>query len=152
MKKTILWFVICCCWVGNLQAQTSQNMGWIWGPSVGWQYQSGNFLKVSGWGLFAPNESQYMKINAGANFTWMQSKTTAIPEIGFTYYLNNSIVFPFVQVEVTPYTLTPKVGISALSIVDIGVGYGADIQTKNNFKPLKGLTASVTLNIPLNFY
>ncbi|TYR37224.1 hypothetical protein FXV77_04180 [Sphingobacterium phlebotomi] len=150
--KIGIWLIICCYSIGSLQAQKPQKLGWIWGPSLGWQYQSGNFLKASGWGLFAPNDHQYMKINAGANFTWMQSKTTVIPEIGFTYYLSNNLVFPFVQAEVTPYTLTPKVGISILSIVDLGIGYGFDMQTKQDFKPLKGLTGSVTLNIPLNFY
>lgn len=152
MKKIIVWLIVCCCSVGNLRAQNPQKMGWIWGPSIGWQYQSGNFLKASGWGLFAPNDHQYMKINAGANFAWMQSKTTVIPELGFTYYLSNSLVFPFLQAEVTPYTLTPKVGISILSLVDLGIGYGFDMNIKEDFKPLKGLTGSVTLNIPLNFY
>ncbi|WP_240904821.1 hypothetical protein [Sphingobacterium sp. SGR-19] len=152
MKKLGIWLIICCCSIGSIQAQYSQKLGWIWGPSVGWQYQSGNFLKVSGWGLFAPNDHQYVKINAGADFTWMQNKTTVIPEVGFTYYLSNRIVFPFVQAEVTPYTLTPKAGISILSILDLGVGYGFDINTKKDFKPIKGLTGSVTLNIPLNFY
>ncbi|PRD53709.1 hypothetical protein [Sphingobacterium gobiense] len=152
MKKLGILLIICCCSTGGLKAQKVQKLGWIWGPSVGWQYQSGNFLKASGWGLFAPNEHQYIKINAGANFTWMKSKTTVVPELGFTYYLSNRLVFPFVQAEVTPYTLTPKVGISMLSIVDLGIGYGFDMKTKEDFKPLKGLTGSVTLNIPLNFY
>lgn len=152
MKKVVMWAIICYCYLGNVQAQSPKKMGWIWGPSVGWQYQHGNFLKASGWGLFAPNDDQYMKINAGANFTWMQGKTTVIPEIGFTYYMSNRLLFPFIQAEVTPYTLTPKIGISILSVVDFGLGYGFDIKTKENFKPLKGITGSVTLNVPLNFY
>lgn len=152
MRNIGIWLIICCCSIGSSQAQNPQKLGWIWGPSIGWQYQSGNFLKASGWGLFAPNDHQCMKINAGANFTWMQSKTTVIPEVGFTYYLSNSLVLPFVQAEVTPYTLTPKVGISILSIVDLGIGYGLDMKTKEDFKPMKGLTGTVTLNIPLNFY
>lgn len=152
MKKIAVWVIICCCYAGNLRAQSQNKMGWIWGPSIGWQYQNGNFLKASGWGLFAPNEYQYMKINAGANFTWMQGKTTVIPEVGFTYYLRNSMLFPFVQAEVTPHTLTPKVGVGILSIVDLGIGYGFDINTKTKFKPLNGITGSLTLNIPLNFY
>ncbi len=152
MKKLGIWLIICCCSIGSIQAQNLQKLGWIWGPSVGWQYQSGNFLKASGWGLFAPNDHQYIKMNVGANFTWMQDKTTVIPELGFTYYLSNSLVFPFVQAEVTPYTLTPKVGMSILSVLDLGVGYGFEMNAKKDFKPLKGWTGSVTLNIPLNFY
>lgn len=152
MKKIGIWLIIWCCSVGSSQAQKREKLGWIWGPSLGWQYQRGNFLKASGWGLFAPNNHQYIKINAGANFTWMQSRTTVVPELGFTYYLSNSLVFPFLQAEITPYTFTPKAGVSVLSIVDLGIGYGFDIKNKEDFKPLKGLTGSVTLNIPLNFY
>lgn len=125
---------------------------WIWGPSIGYQYQAGNWMKVSGWGLFSPNETQFMKIDAGANFAWMQGKTVVVPEVGFTYYLNDFIVLPFVKAELTPYTLTPKVGVSILSILDIGLGYGFDYQTKNNFKPIDGIAVSVGLNIPLNFH
>lgn len=152
MKKVVIWAIICCCYLENAQAQKQPEMGWIWGASIGWQYQRGNFLKTSGWGLFAPADNQYMKVNAGANFTWMKGKTTVIPEIGVTYYMSNRLFFPFVQAEVTPYTLTPKVGMSLLSVLDVGLGYGFDIKTKENFKSLKGITGSVTLNIPFNFY
>lgn len=152
MKKVVIWAFMSCCYLKNAQAQNIKKMGWIWGPSIGWQYQHGNFLKTSGWALFAPNDDQYIKMNAGANFTWMQGKTTIIPEIGFTYYVSNRLLFPFVQAEATPYTLTPKIGVSIFSLVDVGLGYGFNIKTKESFKPLKGITGSVTLNIPLNFY
>ncbi|QBQ40407.1 hypothetical protein E2P86_04265 [Sphingobacterium psychroaquaticum] len=130
----------------------SSGSSWIWGPSVGYQYQRGSFVKISGWGLFAPNLSQYMKIDAGANFTWMGSGTTVIPELGFTYYLSNRGIWPFIKAEATPYTLTPKVGISLLSFVDIGLGYGIDINQKSGFKKLDGFTGSINFNLPLNFF
>lgn len=125
---------------------------WIFGPSVGYQYQSGSFLKASAWGLFAPNESQYMKIDAGADITWMEGKTTVIPEVGFTYYVNDFILLPFVKTELTPYTVTPKVGLSLFSLIDLGVGYGFDFNTKKNFKEIKGVNLSLGVNIPLNFH
>ncbi|KAF5275483.1 hypothetical protein FQR65_LT16657 [Abscondita terminalis] len=115
MKKIFLLFAVFA--VILLPAKGQQELSaskggssWIWGPSVGYQYQKGNFLKVSGWGLFAPNDNQYMKIDAGANFTWMMDKTTVIPELGFTYYLSDKGVWPFLKGEITPYTVTPKAG------------------------------------------
>ncbi|MGJ1316708.1 hypothetical protein ACR78R_29400, partial [Sphingobacterium multivorum] len=60
--------------------------------------------------------------------------------------------FPFVKAELTPYTITPKVGASLFSIVDLGIGYGFDYNTKKNFKPIDGITVSVGVNIPLNFH
>ena len=153
--RTLSLFIILSLVVSFSMAQEQpwkQHNKWIWGPSVGYQYQSGNFLKVSGWGLFAPNDFQYMKIDAGANFSWMEGKTTVIPELGFTYYLNDFVLFPFVKAELTPYTITPKIGASLFSIVDLGVGYGFDYNTKKNFKPIDGITVSVGVNIPLNFH
>ncbi|WP_437919493.1 hypothetical protein [Sphingobacterium sp. LRF_L2] len=151
MKKLILLLFFSCS-LGIGFAQTAPGKTWIWGPSVGWQYQRGNFLKFSGWGLFAPNDKQYMKIDAGANLSWMREQTTVIPELGFTYYLSDRLLFPFLKAEITPYTVTPKIGIGVFSIIDFGLGYGFAMQTKSNFKPLEGFTASINLNIPLNFH
>ncbi|MGJ1263073.1 hypothetical protein [Sphingobacterium spiritivorum] len=130
-----------------LQAQKNK---WIWGPSVGYQYQSGNFLKVSGWNLFALNSKEYIKADAGADFTWMMDKTTVIPELGFTYYRGKDVVWSALKAEVTPYTFTPKIGIGLICLVDIAVGYGFDLRTKSQFKPVRGFTTSVNFNIPFN--
>ncbi|MGX1642011.1 hypothetical protein [Sphingobacterium sp. NPDC055431] len=115
---------------GFSQEKSRKADGWIFGPSIGYQYQSGNFLKASAWGLFAPNQSQYIKFDAGANFTWMMDQSTVIPEFGVTYYLNNVAVWPFIKGEITPYTATAKAGISVFSILELSAGYGFDINTK----------------------
>lgn len=138
--------------VGFSQEKSRKADGWIFGPSIGYQYQSGNFLKASAWGLFAPNQSQYIKFDAGANFTWMMDQSTVIPEFGVTYYLNNVAVWPFIKGEITPYTATAKAGISVFSILELSAGYGFDINTKENFKPIDGFTFGVGLNIPLKFH
>ncbi|MVZ64045.1 hypothetical protein [Sphingobacterium humi] len=138
--------------VGQAHAQRNQNNGWIFGPSLGYQYQSGSFLKASGWGLFATNPSQFLKIDAGANFTWMMDKTTVIPELGLTYYLNNVAIWPFIKGEITPYTATAKAGVGLFNLLEFAAGYGFDINTKKDFKPIDGFTFSVGVNIPLKFH
>jgi len=57
-----------------------------------------------------------------------------------------------VKAEITPYTFTPKVGISLMSILDIGLGYGININEKSNFKKIDGFTGSLSINVPLNFF
>ncbi len=151
MDKRIVLITGIMLWIGTLFAQEPKATNWIWGPSIGWKYQSGNFLTLSGWGLFAPNDHQYLKIDAGANFTWMRQQTTIIPELGLTYYLSDKLIFPFIGSEVTPYTVTPKVGIGVFSLIDLGVGYGLKLQSKDDFKAIQGLSASIKFNIPLNF-
>jgi len=138
--------------IGIAQEKDKKANGWIFGPSVGYQYQNGSFLKASAWGLFAPNQSQYIKFDAGANFTWMLDQTTVIPEFGVTYYLNNVAVWPFIKGEITPYTATAKAGISIFSLLELSAGYGFDINTKKDFKPIDGFTFGVGVNIPLKFH
>ncbi len=134
------------------QINKSSNSGWIWGPSIGYQYQNGSFLKASAWGLFAVNESQFMKIDAGANFSWMLNQSTVIPELGLTYYLNNVAVWPFLKAEITPYTATGKVGIGLFNLLEFSAGYGHSLKIKEGFKPIDGFTGAVTINIPLKFH
>ncbi|MEJ5056403.1 hypothetical protein [Sphingobacterium sp. MYb382] len=156
MKK--LFITIVCLGMGlgafaqESTVEPQKGSSWIWGPSIGYQYQKGSFVKASGWGLFAPNDHQYVKIDAGANFTWMKKGTTVIPEVGVTYYLSNAGIWPFVKAEITPYTVTPKVGISLMSMLDIGLGYGININEKSNFKKIDGFTGSININLPLNFF
>ncbi|WP_235891169.1 hypothetical protein [Sphingobacterium lumbrici] len=103
MKKIVVFCCVLLCYAVSLKGQ--ERVGgnsWIWGPSIGYQYQRGNVLKLSGWGLFAPNEYQYIKIDGGANFTWMMDRTTIVPELGLTYYLSDRGVWPFVKGEITP--------------------------------------------------
>ncbi len=154
MRKTliILGLSLMMLNMGFSQEKGPKADGWIFGPSIGYQFQSGNFLKASAWGLFAPNQSQYIKLDAGANFTWMMDQSTVIPEFGVTYYLNNVAVWPFIKGEITPYTATAKAGVSVFSILELSAGYGFDINTKENFKPIDGFTFGVGLNIPLKFH
>ncbi|TYP90273.1 hypothetical protein BC792_12455 [Sphingobacterium allocomposti] len=151
--KRVLLAIGCIVWsVGFCSAQRTGGNNWIWGPSVGWQYQNGNFIKLSGWGLFAPNEKQYIKFDAGANFTRMGGQTVVFPEVGVTYYLSDRLLFPFIKAEINPYTITPKVGVGLLSVVDFAVGYGFDLRTKEGLRPFHGITGSISINVPLNFH
>ncbi|MVZ65922.1 hypothetical protein GQF61_08635 [Sphingobacterium sp. DK4209] len=152
MRRAIYLFIVGLLFTSQASAQKQRATGWIFGPSVGYQYQSGSFLKASGWGLFALNQSQYLKFDGGANFTWMMDKTTVIPEFGMTYYLNNVAVWPFLKGEITPYTATAKAGIGVFNLLEFAAGYGFDINTKKDFKPIDGFTFSVGVNIPLKFH
>lgn len=141
--------------VGISQAQsfssTSSGNKWVFGPTVSYQYQSRNFAKVSLWGLTDLNYADYLKVDAAANFTWQGGETHVIPELGLTYYLNTVAVWPFVKAEVTPYTVTPKVGVGLFNLMELGVGYGWSLQEKNNLGKIKGFNFSVGFSLPLSY-
>ena len=128
----------------------SQN---LFGVSGSYSNQSGNFAKVGVFYTFGlENISFATKIDANANMAYMRDNFRVIPEIGVTSYFGagTSYFFPFVESEFTPYTITPKVGLTFMTLIDFGIGYGFSINEKNNFKPIKGFQFSAGANIPFD--
>lgn len=125
---------------------------WIWGPSLGYQYQKANFLKASFWGLTDLGYANYLRIDGGTNLSWKNRKTHVVPELGLTYYLGAKGAWPFVKGEITPYTITPKVGVGVFNLMEFGVGYGFDLKAKEDLGAVKGLSFSVGLSLPLNYH
>src|SRR5690606_37599419 len=124
------------------------------GPSVAYQSQAGNVLKVGGYYLqpLAGN-AVGIKLEANAQFAYFRKQFLVIPEGSFTFYPTfDNLIVPFTEAELTPYTLTPKIGLSVGTIVEFGFGYGFDMKTKENLKPIKGFTFSLGINIPLNAF
>lgn len=151
MKNAVLLFVLLQ-FFGLAQAQEGQQHNrWIWGPSLGYQYQKSNFLKASFWGLTDLGYANYLRIDAGADLTWKNKKTYVIPELGLTYYLGAKGLWPFAKAEVTPYTITPKIGLGVFNLFEVGVGYGFDLQAKEGVGVIMGLNFSAGFSLPLNF-
>ena len=126
----------------------------LWGPTLSNSNQSGNFGKAGLFFLFGLGDNMVdFKLDSNANMGYMRDNFHVIPEVGITGYVAASqlmYIFPFVESEFTPYTITPKAGISLASFVDFGFGYGFKINKKDSFKPIKGFQFSIGVNIPLN--
>lgn len=122
------------------------------GPTVSYQSQAGNLLKVGGYYLQPlAGDSFGLKLEANAQFAYFREQFRVIPEGSFTFYPTfNNLILPFVEGELTPYTVTPKIGLSFATMIELGIGYGFDIETKQGLKPIKGFTFSLGLNFPLN--
>lgn len=148
--KTFLFFITLIGTLDTVGAQEKHNR-WIWGPSLGYQYQKSNFLKASFWGLKDLGYANYLRIDAGADITWKNKKTYVIPELGVTYYLGAKGLWPFAKAEVTLYTITPKIGLGVFNLFEVGVGYGFDLQAKEGLGVIKGLNFSAGFSLPLNF-
>ncbi|WP_413531676.1 hypothetical protein [Empedobacter brevis] len=137
-------------------AQSRQQKGqeFLYGPTIGYSNQAGNFGKIGFFGELSIGDLNLLKLDFNGNFTGMQGTTSIIPEVGLTFYK-----FParlggiglFAETEFTPYTFTPKGGISLFTFFDIGFGYGIELKQKTNFKTIDGFQFSIGLNLPLNF-
>ena len=125
----------------------------LYGPTISYQTQSGNMGKIGGYYMHYFEKSNLgVKLDATANFAYFRNQFLVIPEAGLTVYPNADVLIePFIEAEINPYTTTPKVGFSVATILDFSFGYGFDLKTKQDLKPLQGFTFSVGINIPLNF-
>lgn len=121
------------------------------GPTLSYQFQKGNIVKTGAYFAFSFLGENILRADATANFTWTQKKFAVIPEAAITYYPQTFVLPPFVRTEVTPYTVTPKIGVSLATLLDIDFGYGFSIHDKVDYRPMKGFAASLRFSIPLNY-
>ena len=133
------------CNTAQLQAQEH-----FIGPSVSYQYQKGSILKTGIYYASSFNTDHIIKLDATANFTWIQNKYALIPELAATYYSEMYYIGFFGRAELTPYTVSPKVGLSLFTFFEIDLGYGFPLADKTDYRPIKGFTTSIRFNIPLN--
>jgi len=147
MKKVL---IIACLVISNgLYAQD-----FLIGPTVSYQSQAGNMLKIGGYYLqpLAGNAIG-IKLEANAQMAYFREQFFVTPEGSLTFYPTfNNLIIPFAEAEITPYTRTPKIGLSVATIVEFGLGYGFDTKVKTDLKPINGFTFSLGINIPLNAF
>ena len=121
------------------------------GPTLSYQFQKGSIIKTGAYFAFPFIGDHILRADATANFTWTQKKFAVIPEAAITYYPQTYVLTPFVRAEVTPYTLTPKLGVSLATLLDLDLGYGFSINDKKDYRPMKGFAVSLRFSIPLNY-
>ena len=121
------------------------------GPTLSYQFQKGSIIKTGAYFAFPFIGDHILRADATANFTWTQKKFSVIPEAAITYYPQTYVLTPFLRTEVTPYTITPKLGISLATLLDLDFGYGFSINDKKDYRPMKGFAVSLRFSIPLNY-
>ncbi|MGG5508260.1 MULTISPECIES: hypothetical protein [unclassified Myroides] len=144
--KPILYLF--CFFLGVVTQTQAQNH--LFGPSISYQYQNRSMLKTGIYYATELNFNHILKVDATANFTWMENNFMVIPELAATYYSEMYYIGLLGRTELTPYTLTPKVGLSFATFIELDVGYGFPLANKGEFGPIRGFTTSLRLNIPIN--
>lgn len=139
------------CLVLILASLSSKAQDILYGPTVSYQFQKGSAIKTGGYFAISFDGDHIFKTDVTANFTWAQNKFAVIPEAAFTYYPAVFIITPLVRAEITPYTITPKLGFSVATLFEFDLGYGMSINEKKDYRPIKGFAGSIRFNIPLNF-
>ncbi|MEG0695704.1 hypothetical protein [Algoriella sp.] len=142
--------------LGNMlfAQQKYKNPDFLFGPTIGYTNQAGNFGKIGAFGEVFLGNYYVLKLDVNANMSYMRDDFQLIPEAGFSFYImperSGGLAF-FAETEFTPYTFTPKIGLSYITFIDFGFGYGIEMKQKQNFKSIDKFQFSFGLNIPLNF-
>lgn len=151
MKKGIIFVAFILGFKGNAQLTTHHMI------FVGYQYQNQSFGEVGYRLLFLKKDDILYRISGSGLMGSVNSKFTIVPKIQADLLLNfnkNTNLqhgyYFLAGTEITPKYIAPKVGISALGIIDITAGYGFQLGNNTlNDKILKGINLNFTVNIPL---
>ena len=148
-NKSVYW--LCCIVIYFAFAGKAKAQDYLVGPTLSYQFQKGSIVKTGAYFAFPFSGDHIIRADATANFTWTQSKFAVIPEGALSYYPQTYVLTPFVRAELTPYTLTPKVGVSLATLLDLDFGYGFSIKKKTDYQTIKGFAVSLRFSIPLNY-
>lgn len=148
MLRIVLLFFVLGMW--SLKAQSFKENSMI---ELGYTHFNGNYFKIGAKYFF---DDTFSSVGLSANLGYLKDKMVVIPEIAFTQYLTkeswknfNSDHFIFAQVALSPKTLTPKIGWSFTSFLEISTGYGINLNTSNYYNT-KGFRLDACVAIPLD--
>ena len=160
MKKIVSIFILLACF----QAKAQQDLTDYLTINLGYEYWNGNYGKVgTDLYLVQPNNN-ILAFSANANLGYMKDKFRVIPEIGAGYMFNFenkpgdpyssnfSSAFYVIRTEVSPWTITPKVGIAVLSLLELNAGYSFEFRENKDFKDMNGFRAGLTIHLPTQLF
>lgn len=128
--------------------------------NAGYEYWNGNYGRFgTDLYLVKPNDN-IITVNANVNLGYMQNKFRAIPEVGVGYLFNfdNKVADPYstnikapfysLRLDVSPWTISPKVGFAVLGLLEFNAGYSFEYRKYKDFKAMDGVRAGFTIHLP----
>ncbi len=132
--------------------------------NVGYEYWNGNYGKVGTDLFLVQDNNNILTFSANANLGYMKDMFRVIPEIGAGYLFNfsNKVGDPYssnfnsafyiIRAEASPWTITPKVGIAILSLLELNAGYSFEFRENKDFKEMNGFRAGLTIHLPTQLF
>lgn len=160
MKKIVAFLVLFTFIPTNAQQKLTE----YFTVNLGYEYWNGNFGKVGTDLFLVQKNNNILTFSANANMGYMKDKFRIMPEVGAGYMFNfsNNIGDPYssnissafyvIRAEVSPWTVTPKVGFAVLSLLEINSGYSFEFRNNDNFKDMSGIRAGLTIHLPTQLF
>ena len=160
MKKIVAFLVLFTFIPTNAQQKLTE----YFTVNLGYEYWNGNFGKVGTDLFLVQKNNNILTFSANANMGYMKDKFRIMPEVGAGYMFNFSnntgdpyssnisSAFYVVRAEVSPWTVTPKIGFAVLSLLEINAGYSFEFRDNDNFKDMSGIRAGLTIHLPTQLF
>jgi len=160
MKKVITFIILFL----TFQVNAQQNSTPYVVLNAGYEYWNGNYGRLGTDLYLVQKNDNILTISANINLGYMQDKFRAIPEVGLGYLFNfkNNPTDPYssnissafysTRVEVSPWTVTPKVGIAVLGLLELNAGYAFEFREYKDFKDMNGFRAGLTIHLPTQLF
>ena len=132
--------------------------------NVGYDYWNGNYGRLGSDLYLVQKNDNIITISGNVNLGYMRDKFRAIPEIGIGYLFNfknntgdpysSHVSAPFysTRVDISPWTIAPKVGITILSIIELNAGYSFEFRENKDFKDMDGVRAGLIFHLPSQLF
>lgn len=160
MKKTLLAFLILLSTFGFSQSKGSDLTSHLL-LNLGYQNLNGNYFKIGPEVYLVQPNDNLIDLSLTANMAYFKKNFVIVPELGIGYQFNAQKVenridpyreyiqgtFYSARVNVSPWNVTPELGISILGLLEANVGYSFEFN-KHKYANFDGIKFGLTFHIP----
>lgn len=160
MKHRIILLLLLCSFAAKAQDKLTS----YFLINAGYTNWNGNFGKL-GMDLYLVQQNDnIIDLSAIANLGYMRDKFVLIPEVSLGYMFNfyHKAADPYSRnfrsafytlgANVSPWTISPEIGIAILSIIEFNAGYAFQYRDFDNFKPMDGVRFGLTFHLPTQLF
>lgn len=127
--------------------------------NIGYTYQNIHYFEGGANAYLVQPNNNIIDLGATANLGYSDDKFVVIPEAqaGYLFNLKNSAIDPYsnnfnsafwvVRTSVSPWHITPEVGITVVSLLDLTAGYGFEFNDHKHVD-LEGFKIGLSVRLP----
>ncbi len=133
--------------------------------NAGYANLNGNYFKLGPEVYLTQPNGNLIDLSLTANMAYFSDKFVVVPELGIGYQFNakklKNRVDPYreyinstfysARVNVSPWNVTPEIGIALAGIVEANVGYSFEFN-KHDYTSFDGIKFGLTIHIPTIYF
>ncbi len=164
MKKIFILIFLFTLGLGKAQEKKGGLMSHLL-INVGYANLNGNYFKLGPEIYLTQPNGNLIDLSLTANMAYFSDKFVVVPELGVGYQFNAKKVknridpyreyvnstFYSARINVSPWNVTPELGIALAGIVEANVGYSFEIN-EHDFKSFEGIKFGLTIHLPTIYF